>query len=256
MTRTLALLIEYDGTHYAGWQHQPNGLSIQEAIERAVAEAFGVMAPVVGSGRTDAGVHARGQVAHVHIEGGHDIPIDKVPIALNVRLPRDIRIRDARDVAPDFHARYGAVRREYVYTIAFEESVFHRHFAWKPDLPYDRGLLGNAARAFVGTHDFTTYSKLNADTRSYVCDVAICRVEPESDRLVIRLQADRFVYGMCRAIVGAMMDVARGKAALDHLVDRLAARDRRLQSPLAPPQGLVLNRVSYPDGIFDEHRSF
>lgn len=256
MTRALALLIEYDGTSYAGWQHQINGRSVQETVEQAIAETFGATCAVVGSGRTDAGVHARGQVAHVHITDGHDVPTVKVPIALNVRLPRDIRIRDARDVNTDFHARFGAIAREYIYTIAREESVFHRHFSWKPDLPYDAGILGNAARSFVGKHDFTTYSKLNVDTKSYVCDVSICRVEPESDRLVIRIRADRFVYGMCRSIVGAMMESARRKFDPTELADRLHARDRRLQSPLAPPHGLILNRVSYPNGIFDEHPSF
>lgn len=256
MTRALALLIEYDGTSYAGWQYQANGRSVQETIEQAITETYGVTCAVVGSGRTDAGVHARGQVAHLHITDGHDVPIAKVPIALNVRLPRDIRIRDARDVDTDFHARFGATAREYVYTIAREESVFHRHFAWRPELPYDAGLLGNAARTFVGKYDFTTYSKLNANTKSYVCDVSTCRVEPESDRLVIRIRADRFVYGMCRSIVGAMMEAARGKIDPSDLSDRLAACDRRLQSPIAPAHGLILNRVSYPNGIFDEHPCF
>lgn len=256
MTRNLALLIEYDGTDYAGWQIQPNGLAVQQAVESAVTAAFGVACSVVGSGRTDSGVHARGQVAHVHIHDGHDIPIEKVRVALNVQLPRDIRIRDARDVDAAFHARFGAIRREYVYVIAREESVFHRRFAWKPEIPYDEGLLGNAAREFLGKHDMTTYSKRNNAVENYVCDVTTCRVEPESDRLVIRIGADRFVYGMCRCMVGAMMDVARKRIDLSEIADRRSALDRSLQSTMAPAHGLILNKVSYPDGIFDDHPAF
>lgn len=256
MTRHLALLIEYDGTDYAGWQIQPNGPSIQQAVASAITAAFGVPSSVVGSGRTDSGVHARGQVAHVHIRDGHAIPIEKVCLALNMQLPKDIRIRDVQEVEASFHARYGPIRREYVYVIAREESVFHRRFAWKPEIPYDEGLLGNAAREFLGKHDMTTYSKRNSAIENYVCDVTTCRVEPESDRLVIRIAADRFVYGMCRCMVGAMMDVARKHIDLSEIADRRRALDRSLQSSIAPAHGLILNKVSYPDGLFDDHPAF
>ncbi|HCN04772.1 MAG TPA: tRNA pseudouridine(38-40) synthase TruA, partial [Bacteroidetes bacterium] len=208
MSRSLAFLIEYDGTDFAGWQFQPNGVSVQEVLERAVEECFGVVVPVVGSGRTDSGVHARGQVAHVHVlDGANTIPTEKVALALNRRLPRSVRIRKVVDVPADFHARFSARSREYVYVITDTPSVFDMRYAWTPSIPFDRGLLGNAARIFVGKHDFTTFSKLNADTASYVCDVETCRVETLSDRLLIRIRADRFVYGMCRAIVGVMFDV-------------------------------------------------
>lgn len=256
MTRHLALLIEYDGTDYAGWQIQPNGPSVQQAVESAITTTFGVPCSLVGSGRTDSGVHARGQVAHVHVREGHVVPIEKIRIALNVRLPRDIRVRDVREVDPTFHARYGPIRREYVYVIAREESVFHRRFAWKPEIPYDEGLLGNAAREFLGRHNMTTYSKRNAAVENYVCNVTTCRVEPESDRLIIRIAADRFVYGMCRCMVGAMMDVARKRIDCSEIADRRNALDRSLQSSIAPAHGLILNKVSYPDGLFDDHPAF
>ncbi|MBU3741738.1 MAG: tRNA pseudouridine(38-40) synthase TruA [Candidatus Kapabacteria bacterium] len=256
MTRHLALLIEYDGTDYAGWQIQPNGMSVQQRIESAMFDAFGVPCGIVGSGRTDSGVHARGQVAHTRVTDGHDIPIAKIPVALNVRLPRDIRIRDAAEVDADFHARFGAIRREYVYVISREASVFHRRFAWKPEIPYDEGLLGNAAREFVGRHDMTTYSKHNHVIENHVCDITTCIVEPESDRLLIRIAADRFVYGMCRCIVGAMMDVARKKLPLHAIAEYREARDRSMQSPIAPAHGLILNRVSYANDVFSHHPSF
>lgn len=256
MTRHLAMLIEYDGTDYAGWQIQPNGIAVQQAIETSLFETVGVPCSIVGSGRTDSGVHARGQVAHVRVTGGHSIPVSKLSIALNMRLRRDIRIRDVAEVDADFHARYSAVRREYIYVIAREESVFHRRFAWYPVLPFDEGLLGNAARMFLGKHDMTTYSKRNQATDNHVCDITTCRVEPETDRLVIRIAANRFVYGMCRCIVGAMMDVARKRLPLDALATNIDARDRTLQSTIAPAHGLILNRVSYATELFAAHPAF
>ena len=257
MPRALALLIEYDGSDYAGWQRQPNGISIQELLEQAVATVFGASAPVIGSGRTDAGVHARGQVAHVHLPvDAHDIPLDKVHIALNTKLPYDVRIRAAREVSPGFHARYQPMWREYVYIIVKEYSVFTRHHAWHPELPYQVSPLSQATAAFEGRWDFTTFSKHNPDTDSYVCDLQICRVEELNDRIMIRLRADRFVYGMCRAIVGAAMSVGRGRTTLDELRSALEAGDRNLAPGLAPAHGLILNRVCYADGLFDEYTCF
>jgi len=255
--RSLALLIEYDGTDYAGWQNQPNGTAVQAVIETAVVEAFGVPATVVGSGRTDAGVHARGQVAHIHLpDGAHEIPTDKVRVALNTRLPRDVRIRAVQEVDADFHARYHPEWREYVYQIALEESVFTRRFAWTPDLPYDVDRLVGAASLFEGRRDFTTFSKHNADTPSYVCDVSVCRIEPGDGLLVVRIRADRFVYGMCRSIVGAMMAVARGKVRPEEIATAFDQQDRDRQSSLAPPQGLILNHVRYANGLFQEASAF
>ncbi len=255
--RSLAFLIEYDGTDYAGWQNQPNGTAVQEVIEGAVETAFGVKTAVVGSGRTDAGVHARGQVAHVHLpEDAHQIPTDKVLVALNTRLPRDVRIRAVQNVDADFHARYHPEWREYVYQIALEESVFTRRFAWTPELPYDIDHLVAAAPLFEGRRDFTTFSKLNADTPSYVCNVHLCRVEPVDGLLVIRIRADRFVYGMCRSIVGAMMAVARRKMSANDVHQAFEHADRSLQASLAPAHGLILNRVRYPDGLFTDASAF
>jgi len=255
--RPLALLIEYDGTPYAGWQNQPNGTAVQEVLEQSISQAFGVGASVVGSGRTDAGVHARGQVAHVHLpDAAHNIPIEKVSVALNTRLPRDIRIRGVEDVDADFHARYDPEWREYVYQIALEESVFTRHFAWTPDLPYDVDQLVAAAPLFEGERDFTTFSKHNPDTPSYVCNVLICRVEPGDGVLVVRIRADRFVYGMCRSIVGAMMAVARFKLSPNEIVAAFDEHDRNLQPGLAPPHGLILNHVRYPNRLFEDASAF
>ncbi len=247
----LALLIEYDGTDYVGWQNQPNGVAVQSVMEGAVAMVYGVPVPVVGSGRTDAGVHARGQVAHVDLPArANNIPPDKIAIALNTQLPRDVRIRAARLLEAPFHARFDAVWREYEYNIAREHSVFMRRYAWWPELPYREELLSEAASVFIGQHDFTTFSKLNEDTHNYACSVSVCAVEEKGDRLVVRIRADRFVYGMCRSIVGAMMSVARGRRTIQDLADALIARDRSRQEVHAPAHGLTLARIGYPTNIF------
>lgn len=249
----LALLIEYDGTNYVGWQVQPNGEGVQEVVQNALMKAYGCELSITGAGRTDTGVHAIGQVAHVHLpDDAHVIPLSKAHIAVNVQLPKDIRIRAVREVSADFHARFGPDWREYVYTIAFQERALTRRTEWSPLMHYDPSKLAQAAAVFEGTHDFTSFSKHNADTKSYVCRVDLCRAEYHEDRVVVRIRADRFVYGMCRAIVGAMMDVARGKRTPEELQSALTVRDRGQGSPLAPPAGLILNRVHYPEGIFDD----
>lgn len=254
---TLALLIEYEGTNYVGWQSQPNGQSVQQTIESAIIETFGVHQQVIGSGRTDSGVHARGQVAHVHVpDDAHQIPVHKVHVAVNTHLPRDIRVRSACEVPEEFHARFDAVSREYIYVITKQASVFSRAFAWTPELPYDSTRFAEAARVFEGLHDFTAISKHNPSTGSYMCNVESCRVEEHADRFQVRIRADRFVYGMCRAIIGTAMTVARGKIEFSDAEALLASGVRSGQAPLAPPQGLVLNHVRYRNGIFDDEKYF
>lgn len=253
----IALLLEYDGSAYAGWQIQPNATSIQEVVERSVQIVFGSNAPVISAGRTDSGVHARGQVAHIHVSHeSHQIPVNRIPHALNSHLPPDIRVRDAIGVQEEFHARYHAQWREYVYLIAPERSVFSQHFCWCPAFSFSPEMFGEAAGKFEGRHDFTTFSKHNPDIRRYECDVQICRVESRSNRFLIRIRADRFVYGMCRSIVGTMMAVARGKFNVADIASAFESRDRSLQFALAPPHALILNKVGYPEGLFGHHVGF
>ncbi len=250
-TRAIALAIEYDGSNYAGWQRQPNGTTIQELVEAACHAVFGVTCSVVGSGRTDSGVHARLQVAHVHIHDGHAVPLQRIVLALNANLPLDIRIRDVADVPLDFHARHSPLWREYVYLLTRHDSVFLRHYRHVLPRTCDVNALNQALSVFVGDHDFSTFSKNNPDTRSYRCVVLHCAIETDTVDLLIRIRANRFVYGMCRAIVGAGLDAARGTVSPDALRYALAQQQRSVQRPLAPANALILNRVHYPSTIFD-----
>ncbi len=248
----IALLLEYDGTDYAGWQNQPNARTVQAEVERAVGAAFGTKADCIASGRTDTGVHARGQVVHVQFAGAHNnIPLHKIPLAVQTQLPRDIRVRAASFVEDNFHARYSAVSREYVYRISREQSVFTQRFAWTPRVPFRDEVLAEALSVFRGVHNFTAVSKHNPDTASYECVVEHCGLADVGQELHVAIRANRFVYGMCRGIIGAAMSVARGAHTIDELRMLLANASRAGQPPLAPPHGLALHCVRYANGIFE-----
>ncbi len=262
-TKRLALLIEYDGTRYAGWQRQPQIASIQGILEDVCQATFweeseGIATPtfvINGSGRTDAGVHGRGQVAHVDIPIENRIAEEKIARALNARLPMDIRIRAAKivDVGVNtrerFHARFGARRREYRYNLLEDYTVFRTRYAWHVRQSLQTALLQETANIFCGKHNFTSFSKHNPATENYVCTVlesAWNEVEPGAWQYTI--VADRFVYGMVRCIVGASIDAALGKRSIEELRTALAAENRELSSPLAPPEGLILWSVRYEEG--------
>lgn len=255
--KRIALLLEYDGSNYAGWQRQANAETVQSVIESAFLALTGAECTVIGSGRTDAGVHGRGQVAHVDIPRSNSIPEEKFVRAINAHLPQTIRIRAARFLESDspnaFHARFHAVRREYRYTILQEYSVFRARYAWHVRAPFDAALLQYSANIFVGKHNFTTFSKHNPDTENYVCNIETSLWnEVERGVWQFTIAADRFVYGMVRSIVGASIDAACGKRTLNDLTDALRAEDRALGSPLAPAQGLILWRVNYPHDPFQD----
>ncbi|MCU0425807.1 MAG: tRNA pseudouridine(38-40) synthase TruA [Candidatus Kapabacteria bacterium] len=247
-----ALLIEYDGLEYAGWQRQTNALTVQEVLERGIERIVGVPVNVISAGRTDAGVHGFGQVAHVDVPETCRISDVRLAKAFNSCLPRDVRVRAAKRVSGNFHARFQATRREYRYTLTNHYSVFRRRYAWQQTLAFDASMLNSAAEIFLGKHDFTSFSKLNHDTESYICAVEEARWnEVESGVWHFHVAADRFVYGMVRSLVGAMMDAALHKVTPDDLREALEHKERSLRTtPLAPAQGLVLWRVQYDDDPF------
>ncbi len=251
MPRRLALLIEYDGTNYSGWQRQPNGRTIQEVFEAAVKQMTGEHCDVVASGRTDKGVHGFGQVAHVVIPDSCTIPLEKMVKALHSPFVPDVQVRAVSLVPDNFHARFSAICREYRYTIARTHSVFRHRYAWRPRFRFNPELLQAAADVMVGIHDFTTFSKLNLDTDLYMCAVESAVWRKVSDDIwEFRIRANRYVYGMVRSLVGSMMDVAAGNRSAEDLRTALVARDRLLNSTLAPACGLVLWRVEYVNDPF------
>lgn len=247
----LRLDLEYDGTDFAGWQVQPGVRTVQAEVERALAVLWRAPATVVGSGRTDAGVHARGQVAHVDVPGGaalDDAALHRLRRSLGGLLPRDVALLDIRPAADPFHARFDAVRRTYHYRVATQERALDRRtrVVLRPAPSFE--AMNAAAAAFVGRHHFGAFCRTQSETENRVCTVEVARWERETRegdwRFVVA--ADRFLHGMVRAMVGTLLRIGRGTLPVDAIPGILATRDRRAAGPAAPPHGLSLVRVDYP----------
>jgi tRNA pseudouridine38-40 synthase len=254
---THVLKVEYDGTNYSGWQRQHNGMSVQHTIENALKKLSGHEITILGSGRTDAGVHARGQIAHFKAPQEHfSVPQDKIVRAINSRLPKDVRIVGHCIPKGDFHCTRDAIYREYSYAMTRQEHVFNRQFTTFYPYPLDEHVLMSSGELFLGEHDFTSFSKYNPSTKSYVCSVSLCQWEHVRDgEFALHIGANRFVYAMVRSIVGAMLEYARGTITKDEIIALLNQPLRNAtvkRAPVAEPQGLVLEQVRYPDhfGIY------
>lgn len=239
------LLLHYDGRAFHGWQTQPGLRTVQSAVEEALASIYGRPIRVHGAGRTDTGVHARGQVAHLHAPARHTPFV--LRRALNAELPEDVWVADARRVSPRFHARFDAVARTYRYYLGTEDlarSPFHRRYCWPLSEALHEERLRDAAGAVVGSHDFSGFARLGPGSR--VCRVS--RSAWERDPLGWRLEitADRFLRGMVRALVGAFVAVARGALDRSALTAGLERPGSAPPPHVAPAQGLFLWDVRYP----------
>jgi tRNA pseudouridine38-40 synthase len=260
LRRSLKLTLAYDGTAYVGWQRQAAGTSVQQLVETALAEVEGRRVCVHGSGRTDAGVHALGQVASCDLD--HPIPAADLRRALNAKLPRDVRIVSVEEAWPGFHARFDAVEKTYEYRIRVAPggTPFLGRYAWQLRPPLDVGAMRQALGAVVGEHDFAAFQAAGSRAASSVRtlrEVVVeagpwppdgMEVDPAAQRVVVRFTANGFLRHMVRNLVGTLVEIGNGRRAADDLGRVLAARDRALAGPTAPPQGLFLVTVRYrPD---------
>jgi tRNA pseudouridine38-40 synthase len=244
--RTIKLTLAYDGTNYVGWQRQLNGVSVQQLIEEALAPLSGGVPPtVVGAGRTDAGVHALGQVATVNLDT--DVPASGIQRAINVRLPADIRAIGAVDAPPGFHARYHARAKTYRYRMATTSvlSPFDRWFVWHAPEPRDVEAMRVAARALVGRHDFASFQARGAAVRETVRTIHRLDVTERGAEIVFDVEADGFLRHMVRAIVGTLADVGAGLRPPEAMPAVIAACDRQAAGQTAPASGLTLVTVTY-----------
>ncbi|MEI6091826.1 MAG: tRNA pseudouridine(38-40) synthase TruA [bacterium] len=245
---TLILEIEYDGTDFCGWQIQPNGRTVMEDIEKAIAKVFGQNVRLVGAGRTDAGVHAKAMTASSILDFIPRVEEAKAVNAINSQLSQDVRIKKAIYYNGKFHARFDAMAREYSYHLLRKVSVFQRKFAYNCTLPIDEEILFKSAELFLGKRDFTTFSKINPSIKNNICDVQVCNWEKVSaDYYILHIKADHFLYGMVRSITGAMLEAARNYKSLEEIKAALESCDRFNNSVLAPAHGLFFEKAYYPE---------
>lgn len=244
-TRNISLIIEYEGTHYHGWQCQPNGVTVEETLRQAVERLVGHPVKIYGAGRTDAGVHAYGQVVNFHT--GRDIPLVGFERGLNSMLPYDIRVKSAREQDLSFHARYSAKSKTYIYSIhnASRPSPFSVRYSWHYPFSLDCVSMNAALRMVVGTHDFSSFKKKKEPYRSCEREVLKARVTRRGPFIYTIIEATGFLRYMVRNIVGTLVLVGAGKMAVEGFQGVIDARDRDYAGPTAPPHGLFLRRVRY-----------
>jgi tRNA pseudouridine38-40 synthase len=244
------LVVEYDGTPFVGWQRQANGRSVQEAIEQAIEAFTGEAVAVRGAGRTDAGVHALGQVAHADL--GRDWPAGRVRDALNAHLrPEPVAILSVDHVPESFDARFSAVRRRYLYRIVTRRAplALERNRAWHVMRPLDAEAMHRGAQALVGRHDFTTFRAAECQARSPMKTLERLDVRREGVLVLIETEARSFLHAQVRSMVGSLKLVGEGKWPEHRLGEALGRRDRAACGPLAPPHGLYLAGVDYPETL-------
>jgi|UniRef100_A0A7V6A5W4 tRNA pseudouridine38-40 synthase len=244
--RNIRLTLEYDGTCYHGWQRQKNALSIQEVIETALARITGEAVRLTGSGRTDAGVHALGQVAN--FATCSTVPLRAFRHGLNSLLPLDIAVLEAEEVPLTFHARYSALSKTYAYRLLNRpvRSPINRLHAWLLTASLDVAAMQQAATALRGEHDFSAFRAAGSRPGTAVrrVDEAVWRTRPEG-WLTFTISANGFLRGMVRSLVGTLVEIGKGKYPPEYLGEIMEKRDRRLAGPTAPPQGLFLVKVEY-----------
>lgn len=245
--KRIGLVVAYDGTNYCGWQTQPNGITVQGVLNDTLSELLGEKIETIGASRTDAGVHAFGNVAV--FDTNTRIPGEKISYALNQRLPEDIRIRASREVPLSFHPRKTDSIKTYEYRILNEEfpnpvKRLYSHFTY---LPLDEKKMNEGAKFLIGEHDFKSFCSVNAQVESTVRTIYSCEVQRVGTELVIRISGGGFLYNMVRIIAGTLMEVGNGKYPPEAMADILKAKERTAAGPTAPASGLTLISYEFPE---------
>jgi tRNA pseudouridine38-40 synthase len=243
--RNIKLTIAYDGTHFHGFQVQPKLRTVQGVLQETAEQVVGHPVSIIGSGRTDAGVHAQGQVVNFHTTSR--IPLEKWPIVLNTRLPNDLVVREAEEVPEDWHARFNATGKVYKYRIdrGAYPDVFLRHYCYHYPYPLRVEPMVEAASHLVGRHDFTSFCAANTPIEDKVRLLQAVELEESGSLLTVTCRGEGFLYNMVRIIVGTLLDVGRGKLSAADIPAILEARDRTRAGLTAPAHGLTMWQVLY-----------
>ena len=246
--------LSYDGTGYHGWQVQPNGVSVQEVLQKALSTLLRQPTEVTGAGRTDAGVHASMMVAHFDWpaahegEGCEEMPLDctQLTYKLNRLLPPDVAVQAVRPVGPEMHARFSATRRTYHYYIHTHKDPFLRGYSWQVNVPLDFALMNEAAQVLLEYSDFTSFSKTGTDVKTNICQLTEARWEqlkPGEWRFTV--SANRFLRNMLRAIVGTLVEVGRHRMTISQMRHAIEAKDRQRAGESVPGHALYLTNIEY-----------
>lgn len=246
--------LSYDGTGYHGWQVQPNGVSVQEVLQKALSTLLRQPTEVTGAGRTDAGVHASMMVAHFDWpaahkgEGCEEAPLDctQLTYKLNRLLPPDVAVQAVRAVGPEMHARFSATRRTYHYYIHTRKDPFLRGYSWQVNVPLDFALMNEAAQVLLEYSDFTSFSKTGTDVKTNICQLTEARWEqlkPGEWRFTV--SANRFLRNMVRAIVGTLVEVGRHRMTISQMRHAIEAKDRQRAGESVPGHALYLTNIEY-----------
>jgi tRNA pseudouridine38-40 synthase len=237
------LTIQYDGTNYAGWQIQDNALSIQEVISNSVKQILQEEINLIGSGRTDTGVHALGQVANFIVS--QQLDLSKFKYSLNAVLPKDISIINIETVEENFHSRFSAKKRSYIYLISSQKSPFFERYSYTLFSELNSEKLNELSSTLIGTHDFASFSKINPEVQNKICEVFEARWRRQKNLFIFYIEANRFLYGMVRAIVGSLLRAYSSEDGISYLKNIFIQKDRNAAADAVPAKGLFLYKVKY-----------
>ncbi|PWJ55930.1 tRNA pseudouridine38-40 synthase [Dyadobacter jejuensis] len=241
----------YKGTAYHGWQRQNNAIGVQEILEQALGKILREPVAITGSSRTDTGVHATQQFAHFDRAEGAALP-PRLVYRLNGLLPDDIAVAALHRVDPELNSRFVATHRRYEYRISRTKNPFLHEVAYGLSSPVDVDRMNAAAKGLLGLHDFESFSKVHTNVNNFRCTITRAEWEVRGDLWIFHIQANRFLRGMVRAVVGTLLDIGRGKRSVENMKEVIEARNRKFAGPQAPAEGLFLVEVGYPEGLFLE----
>ena len=248
--KRILLTVEYDGTNYAGWQRQLNGLAVQQVLEEALQKATKERIVVTGASRTDAGVHALGQAVHFDTESR--IPPEKYPFVLNTMLPRDVRVHTGREVPEGFHARFKTCGKRYTYRIVNSRhaSAIRRNTHVHVPQPLDLAPMQEAARQLLGTHDYAAFQAAGGTAKTTIRTITKAELVQFGDEIILTVEGDAFLYNMVRIIAGTLIEIGLGRRTVNAFTEAYETLDRLSLGVTAPPQGLELTKVYYPEAAF------
>ncbi len=243
--------ISYNGSRYHGWQNQANAIGVQQVVEDALSKLMREKIEIVGSGRTDSGVHCAQQFFHADFK--QELEAKDLIHRLNSFLPRDIAIHSIKKVKEKAHARYDARERGYEYRITTKKDPLLVGYTYYFFKPLDFELMNKAAKQLIGKHDFTSFSKVKTDVNHFVCDIKKAKWSKKKDLLVFEISANRFLRGMVRAIVGTLLDVGTKKISIHDFQEIIKGKDRKKAGMNVPAEGLFLVRVKYSKPLFNSN---